>query len=79
MAKRANKIRADVVIGTNLITNGTFSKLAQSTSRFDRGIRIVDGKSNRNFNCDCRRANGGADSGLDANLHRYRRACAKSV
>jgi hypothetical protein len=40
MARRANTIRADAVIGTNLITNGMFSKLGHSTSKSNRAIKL---------------------------------------
>jgi hypothetical protein len=79
IARRANKIRADVIIGTNVITNGTFSKLARSTSRFDCGIKIVDAEPDRDFVGNGCRSDRRTDVRLAANLHRCRRACAKSV
>jgi hypothetical protein len=79
IARRANSIRADVVIGMNGITNEAFSKPAQSTPSSNRAIEIVDAKPGRNFIGNCYRANSGADSRFDANLHRYRRAGAKSM
>jgi hypothetical protein len=79
IARRANNIRADVFIRMNGITNEAFSKRAQSTASSNRAIEIVDAKPGRNFTGNGCSADRSADSRFDANLHRYRRARAKSM